>query len=245
MHLNLWVQPLAKDDITTNSSCLEAEECDEDALPLGDAACFESVERCSVQRIAELLSVSRYSNRWPLMPLSELRATSDVHPHCTDHTGSPIRVLLDTKVFPSSDGRCCGLARDGVLIPDANGYYPAMPCCYDCSFALRASVPRLPKRALANDNLMLHGKRVSTMTFTMLALARMIVRQIIAEPYKKSDPSFQTEGLTQQHHSLASSQMPGIDHVSLSCRAKRRSGIFSRYHFNCFGRRKTRGFGAC
>ena len=44
MHLNLWVQPLAKDEITTNSSCLEAEECDEDALPLDDAACAESVE---------------------------------------------------------------------------------------------------------------------------------------------------------------------------------------------------------
>ena len=78
-----------------------------------------------------------------------------------------------------------------------------MPCCYDCSFALRASVPRLPKWALANDNLMRresqafrsHGKRLSSMTFTMLALARMIVRKIIAEPYKKTDPSFKQKGL--------------------------------------------------
>ena len=44
MHLNLWVQPLAKDEMTTNSSRLEAEECDEDALPLGDAVCVESVD---------------------------------------------------------------------------------------------------------------------------------------------------------------------------------------------------------
>ena len=78
-----------------------------------------------------------------------------------------------------------------------------MPCCYDCSFALRASVPRLPKWALANDILMLreprafrsHGKRLSSMTFTMLALARMIVRKIIAEPYKKRNPSFKPKGL--------------------------------------------------
>ena len=137
------------------------------------------------------------------MPLSELCATSVVHPHCTDSEGLPIRVLLDTKVFPSSDGQCCGLARDGVLIPDSNGHYPALPCCYDCSYALRAAVPRLPKWALANDNLMLrepqafrsHGKRLSAMTFAMLALARMVVRKIIAEPYTNSHPSLKQKGL--------------------------------------------------
>ena len=201
--LNLWVEPLLRDEDATGQSHEETGAFDESAAPVDAYAGVVTLPRGSIQRVAELLSVSRYSSRWPRMPYIELCATSVSHPFCKDAEGSPVRLLLDTKVFGLSDDNCSGLARDGTLVPDINGDFPFLPCCYDCCYNLCAAVPRLPKCALANDNLMLRepsvfrteGKRLSTIPIAMLSLARMVVRKIIAEPYKKNDPSFKQKGL--------------------------------------------------
>ena len=41
-----------------------------------------------------------------------------------------------------------------------------------------------------------HGCRLSPMTFTLLSLARVIVRKIIAEPARRGPPGSKQKGLT-------------------------------------------------
>ena len=97
----------------------------------------------------------------------------------------------------------------GVYLPGPDGTYPPVPACTACSLSICQRVPTLPKFSLANDNLILreprcfrvHGKKLSPMTFTLLALGRMVVRKIIAEPDRKGPPSTKQKGL--RHNTIA------------------------------------------
>ena len=137
------------------------------------------------------------------MPLNDIYATSVEHPFCKDADETPIRILLDTKVLRRSEAGAGGLTRHGTYEASDDGVYPPINCCSDCKIDLMSSVPKMPKYALANDNLILreprafrvHGAKLSLMTFTMLSLARMVVRKIVAEPYRKGPPSSKQKGL--------------------------------------------------
>ena len=137
------------------------------------------------------------------MPWREVKATSVEHPYGKDTDGTPWRWLLDTKSLPKADGQGAGLRPDGTLAPDAEGKYPCVPACLDCALDLARKKPEMPRYALANDNLMLRepfafrqrGAKVSKATFMMVSLARMVVKQIIAEKDKKADPLTKQKGL--------------------------------------------------
>ena len=137
------------------------------------------------------------------MPWREIAATSVVHPFGEESDGSPWRWLLDTKALPKAAGDSGGLKPDGTLVPDFEGKFPCVPVCVDCSDSLRGKKPKMPRYAMANDNLMLrepfvfrqNGKKLSPMSFAMLALARMVVTKLIAEKDKKADPATKQKGL--------------------------------------------------
>ena len=157
----------------------------------------------AVDKVNKWLSSERYHRRWERMPWREIAATSVAHPFGKEIDGTPWHWLLDTKSLPKADENSSGLRPDGTLAPDGEGKYPCVPACIECSRALCGSRPKLPRYALANDNLMLrepfvfrrHGEKLSPMTFAMLALARMVVTKIIAEKDRKADPATKQKGL--------------------------------------------------
>jgi len=162
------------------------------------------VQADQIRTVAELLSAQNYMERWPLMPQAEIWATSVEHPHARNGAEQPIRVLLDTKTLPQAGTNKAGLCADGSLVADpATGRHILIPCCAECASDLASPNPVLPVYALANDNLILrepsafrvHGWRLSPMTFTLLALARMVVKKIVAEPSRRADPGTKQKGL--------------------------------------------------
>ena len=96
-----------------------------------------------------------------------------------------------------------GITSERQLQPNPNGDYPTVPACSSCAQSLTAEVPVMPAYALANDNLMLrephafrvHGHRLSPVTFTILSLARMVARKIIAEQETRAPSHSKQKGL--------------------------------------------------
>ncbi|CAK0805076.1 unnamed protein product [Prorocentrum cordatum] len=134
---------------------------------------------------------------------AQVHGTSVVHPWATASDGTACRWILDTTAIPVSMDGGPGLLPDNTLQPDSEGRFPSIPTCLSCRLDLSKKTPLLPRYALANDNLILrepvafrkNGAKLSPMTFAMLALARMLVRKIIAEKTKKADPRAKQKGL--------------------------------------------------
>ena len=112
-------------------------------------------------KVAELLAVERYRQRWPLIPAEELHASSVQHPE-----QSSWRWLLHTRRVPVMAENAAqrlvaeAAGRDGAAEPveetprcagvgDAN---VASWVCWDCLVDLSGARPRLPLYSLANDN---------------------------------------------------------------------------------------------
>ena len=161
----------------------------------------------AVEQVHKSLDMRVYAERWPLIPQQELAASTVCHPYGKYADGSPWRWLLDTKAIPKASHGHSGLNPDGTLQTDNAGNFPKVPVCRSCAHDLQTNRPKMPLNALANDNMMLReptcfrrnkeGKqaKLSPMTFTVLALARMVVQKIIAEPAKKADPATKQKGL--------------------------------------------------
>ncbi|CAK0851590.1 unnamed protein product, partial [Prorocentrum cordatum] len=164
------------------------------------------------RKLNDLLSADAYMDRWRApessgghhtLPRAEVYGTSVVHPWATASDGTACRWILDTTSIPVSMDGGPGLLRDNTLQPDSEGRFPSIPTCLSCRLDLSKKTPLLPRYALANDNLILrepvafrkNGAKLSPMTFAMLALARMLVRKIIAEKTKKADPRTKQKGL--------------------------------------------------
>ncbi|CAK0816743.1 unnamed protein product, partial [Prorocentrum cordatum] len=150
---------------------------------------------CSVDGLDALRLEEEYRKR--------VYGTSVVHPWATDSDGTAWRWILDSTTIPVSTDGGPGLQPDNTLRPYSDGSFPSIPTCLSCRLDLSKNTPLLPRCALANDNLILrepvafrkHGAKLSPMTFAMLALARMLVREIIAEKTKKADPRTKQKGL--------------------------------------------------
>ena len=158
-----------------------------------------------VERINGYLSAHVYHQNWDRMPWRELLATSVIHPHGKDKKGNPWRWLLDTKALPKvCDGQGGFDAADQTYAADDDGVYPPVPMCGSCYCALSKKQPNMPVFALANDNLMLREPfvfrnseraRLSPSTFTMLQLARMVIKKVVAEKSRKADPATKQKGM--------------------------------------------------
>lgn len=151
---------------------------------------YRAVQPEAVCHVNEHLSAFTYQKRWPCMPWQEIGGSSVLHPHGKDDQGRPWMWLLDTKTLPKAKSpQEAGLLADGTLQCDSDGAYPRVPACLDCALALTVKKPTMPRYALANDNLIgrepvchrVNGVKLSPVTFTMLSLARMVVKKVIAE----------------------------------------------------------------
>ena len=130
--------------------------------------------------VAEMLSVDRYADRWPLIPRAELEASA-VDMHVLDKDGATRRVLMHRRRL-----------RQAQLTGDD----PALVCA-DCHEAFGASSPWLCKYSLAND--MWLGRwdplfRNANLSHQMLlALARVVATKIVLRPEGRASQGSDTE----------------------------------------------------
>ena len=163
-----------------------------------DGTDVRTIPAVALHRINTFLSAATYSARWKNMPKREIFATSVIHPHGREADQTPWNWILDTKCLQIKTDTEGGYdASTRSYVANADGTYPAVRMCWCCFRSLALQRPKMPVYALANDNLMLRepfafrdssGKRLSPATFMMLSLARMVVKKIIAEKDKKTDP---------------------------------------------------------
>ena len=119
-------------------------------------------------KVMRLLSVDRYHDRWPLIPLEELQASAVALPH--GEGNASVSILLHKRRV--NDKQAAG--EEQVCV------------CSDCFDAFRLKVPKMCKYALANDLWL--GRwdplfRKANLTHQMLlALARMVATKVVLRP---------------------------------------------------------------
>lgn len=108
-------------------------------------------EHCCVvtaEGIDKILSVRRYASRWPLIPSTELHASSIIHPSYPH-----MRWLLHTRVVKikkNSFGARGGSEEEPPTAGIADESEPVY-LCQLCASNLCSKIPRMPPPALAND----------------------------------------------------------------------------------------------
>jgi len=138
----------------------------------------------SPEKVQQLLNVERYAERWPLIPVQELHASSVRHPN-----EKGWRWLLHSRRVPlTQEAEPTG----GVLQPadmaeapmsagvgDPEGFVWA---CWDCTSSLCRKKPEMPLNALANDNWIgrerEHVRSASKGTKMLSSLARCCWKQV-------------------------------------------------------------------
>ena len=150
----------------------------------------------SPEAVHALLAVERYAERWPLIPVAELHASSVQHPLHPDW-----RWLLHVKRVPvqpdAGDGapqptdqrpRCAGVG-------DENGI---VWTCWDCLVDIAGAKPKMPINACANDNWVgrerVHVREASLATKMLASLGRCCWKQVRLG--RRGDPAVQEKALT-------------------------------------------------
>jgi hypothetical protein len=155
------------------------------------------VQSWNQDKVNKLLNVKEYMIRWPNIPEHELIGSSIQHPFGRNADGTSWRWLVNTTAFMN---RCA----DGSLSVDVDGTYGTNVTCFACATDLSGRTPFMPRYALANDNFIgrvpvalrnASGGQLSSTTLQLLALSRMCVRKVIAEPYRLGDPATKQKGL--------------------------------------------------
>ena len=151
------------------------------------------------EAVNDLLSVERYAARWPLIPTSELHASSVQHPLRPEW-----RWLLHSRRVPVKDiatasassaaqpadsrPRCAGIGDDNCHVWS----------CWDCLMDIVKKKPIMPVHACANDNWLgrerVHVREASTATKELASLGRCCWRQVRLG--RRGDPAVQEIGLT-------------------------------------------------
>ena len=138
--------------------------------------------RCiqNVEKVDALLSVRRYAKRWPLIPTSELYASSIVHPQYPN-----MKWLLHTRVVPMKAGTFGAKGAD-LSEPGCAGVgdeLAASYLCGLCSASILRKSPRMPAPALANDlwvgRFCKEFSSLTTAEQMLLSLGRPVFRKVL------------------------------------------------------------------
>ena len=155
-----------------------------------------------------LLSVDRYAERWPLIPVAELHASSVQHPLHPEW-----RWLLHSRRVPCiasnvssgvaqhADSSTSVAAQPADSRPPCSGIGDAnwhVWSCWDCLMDIAAKKPKMPVYVCANDNWIgrerVHVREASTATKLLSALGRCCWKQVRLG--RRDDPALQETGLT-------------------------------------------------
>jgi len=152
----------------------------------------------SAEKVHEFMNVERYAKRWPMIPSTELHASSVQHPSHPEW-----RWLLHTRrvpVVPHADVAQLGVALASTDEPACAGIGDPdglVWSCWDCLQDLCARKPRIPLDALVNDNWVGREKpnvsKATVATKTLLSHGRLCMKQV---RLGRSDPSTQQTGVS-------------------------------------------------
>eukprot|EP00812_Abedinium_dasypus_P007843 NODE_1_length_8589_cov_4.556480.p1 GENE.NODE_1_length_8589_cov_4.556480~~NODE_1_length_8589_cov_4.556480.p1 ORF type:complete len:2586 (+),score=446.46 NODE_1_length_8589_cov_4.556480:571-8328(+) len=155
----------------------------------------------SPERVHELLNVDRYAERWPLIPLAELHASSVQHPEHPDwrwllHVRRVSTMPAQQHFSPSS-----GAPQDADTRPPCAGVGDPdslVWVCWECLADIGGKKPKLPVNSCANDNWIgrerKHVREASAATKMLASLGRCCMKQVRLG--KHGDPALQERALT-------------------------------------------------
>ncbi len=146
----------------------------------------------SPEHVHALLDVERYAQRWPLIPVEELHASSNQHPTHPQWRWPlhvcRVPVVRGSTQTAASPPRCAGIGEvDAVVF-----------CCWDCLADIADKKPKMPVNACANDSWIgrerTHVREASAATNMLASLGRACWKQLRLG--RRGDPAVQEKALT-------------------------------------------------